>query len=159
MKDLLKYLHRLAGIFRNEDGGFRSQSHDGIFELEFSAFGPLKPRGDHHEGSGNHGHDHHGPSAEVKLNELLFGESCLVERVGEKHRNLSFGAYQPDHLQLDPTGFLALPGCEPLEGVVARGDADVVFVPTGAKESVDGRESAFGWTAGKKVSFVIVLNP
>jgi hypothetical protein len=57
---------------------------------------------------------------------------------------------------LDDPGFLGLPGAEPFEVVVGRGDANVVFLPAAANESLDSWESAFGRTPEQEVTVVVV---
>lgn len=96
----------------------------------------------------------HRPSAEIELDDALFGKTALVEKIGEEHRDLSIWAHKPDHPQLNARGFLSLLFAEPLEVVVGRGEGDVVLFAATANESLHSREGALGRTAEKKVALV-----
>lgn len=60
LEDLREDCRSRLRIIGHQNGGFRSQGHDGVLELIVHSPRAMHPGGDHHEGSGNDRHDDHG---------------------------------------------------------------------------------------------------
>jgi hypothetical protein len=99
-----------------------------------------------------------GPAPEVEVDDFLFGEFGFIEEIGEKHRDGSIGADQPDHSQLNTHGSFPLPGGKPLDVFVGRGNRNVVLSPTAAHKCLDGGERGLGRAAEQKVAPLVVLS-
>jgi hypothetical protein len=98
----------------------------------------------------------HRPAPEVQLDDLLCCKAALVEHVGKKHRDLSTGADQPDHSELDAPRFLPFLRAEPLQVVVGGGKRNIVLLPATTHESLNSGEGGLGRAAEEKVPFVVL---
>ena len=98
-----------------------------------------------------------GPAPEVEVDDFLFGKFGFIEEIGEKHRDGSIGADQPDHSQLNTHDSFPLPGGKPLDVFVGRGNRNVVLLPTAAHKCLDGWERGLGRAAEQKVALFVVF--
>ena len=98
------------------------------------------------------------PTAKIQIDNLLFYESFLIEKVGEKNGDGSVGADQPYDPELNTIGSLALLAAEPSEKVVGRSDGDVVFRKSTPNKCLNGRECGRGRAAKDIVASFVVLS-
>jgi hypothetical protein len=99
-----------------------------------------------------------GPAPEVEVDDFLFGKIGFIEEIGEKHRDGSIGADQPDHSQLNTVEPFPLPDAKPLDVFVGRANRDIVLLPTAAHKCFDGGERGLGRAAEQKVAPLVVLS-
>jgi len=96
------------------------------------------------------------PSPEVELDDLLSGKARHIQQIGQKDRDRSIRADQPDDPELDDLGLLALSAAEPLEVLVGRMDQNEVLLFAAGNEGFNGREGRLSRTAEQIVSLVVV---
>ena len=173
-----------GGLFRVISGqysSFRSEGHDGVFELRLSWIAGKRLR-EYHEGSRNDRHDHDGhellpdtiagfamefldiqddlfisvmgfdfPPFEIEGNELLCRKLFLVIEVSEEDGNGSIRTDQLDDSELNSFELLSLFLRGFLEKVAARVNADLVFLLFTLDEGLYGGERRLSRAAKYKV--------